>query len=154
MNFFFNDENKVHRVTMPGSALPAAIVLRGASGAIDSTGFVVITQLTYQQNTNHQINHALDDAIYLLNFGDMVGEITVGGVAFGVTCEGNIEGIPGLLQFYEQNKISKATATKIPSVQITIGKKSFVGYLTGLQITVADPVMRTASFQMSLKVIP
>lgn len=159
-DLFISNPGTVTRVQLDSNVIPGAIEVKSNSKSLtdenDSTPtYVLITACDYIQRTKHQFSKSMDSNIYLYTFGDDISDITISGIAFTNSCDGNTTGLSSLLQFYSDNKVSNVTADGIPELKIRIGDSSFIyAYLIACQIRVADASNRIVNFTLSMKAIP
>ena len=110
----------------------------------------LITKLNYGQRTNSQFQQSLDNTIYVYSFGDMMGDLTLAGLAFPRSCEGNDNGVNRILSYYEENRVSKNVST----LQVTFASHVIKGYLVGINLSTLDPSSGLHNFTLLLKTIP
>ena len=118
----------------------------------------IVTAVGVQESANFQFMQTLGSDIYVYTFGDRIGQMTLGGLAFATAdCSlkpgaGTEHGIAKVRRFYVNNKIS---SRKDP-LEIALGNSDQVvtAFLTGFSFSIADIPTSLISWQMSLAVIP
>lgn len=111
---------------------------------------VIITKVDYQQRTNTQFQQSLENVIYVYSFGDLMGDLTVNGVAIPRSCDGDSNGIKEVMQFYKQNRVSNS----VSDVRITFADEVIRGYLVGLSLSTLDASSGLHSMTLLLKTMP
>ena len=98
---------------------------------------------------NYQFLHTINDAVYVYVFGDRVGSLVVGGIAFGVPCGGG-NGITEVILRYNQHRIA---ATGNPVI-VGFADLAFPCFLTGFNVDTADPETHTAQWALRFNFFP
>lgn len=111
---------------------------------------VIITAVNYTQQTNTQFQQSLDNVIYVYSFGDQMGNVSIGGLAFPRQCDNTVNGITELIEFYRDNRVSR----NVERVRVTFANEVIEGFLVSLAITTADVSSGVHSFQMLLRTVP
>lgn len=111
---------------------------------------VVITNISYAQQTNTQIQQSLDNLVYIYSFGDKVADLSISGLAFPRTCKSDENGIKSILQFYKDYRISKA----VRPISLTFADEVIRGYLVGMNLQTTDAAAGIHSFVLMLKTMP
>jgi hypothetical protein len=113
----------------------------------------MISGISYDQNTNHQFQHALDNSVYIYVFGDLMGNVVIEGRAFPMLCTGE-GGLSEVFDFYAKRRASRSPDL----IQVAIGAESIVGFLTAIKLrsqTVAeDPTALFQSFWFTINTLP
>ena len=154
MDIFYKDE--VNAGTLSVISLPK---IRGQANlfffnkpAMRGTTFVpgvIVTAVQYGQSTATQFQKSLDNTIYVYSFGDEMGNITVSGMAFPRTCNGQ-NGLREVLEFYRVNRVSRS----VDSVRITFADETIEGFLMAMSMSTADAASGTHAFQLLIRSIP
>lgn len=100
------------------------------------------------QDTDYQ--KSLTGLIYGYAFGEAVGRIQIGGLAFFDSCSGGGSSMDTLQSYYDANNIYTKTA---PTV-IGIGNVSFSGYLETMSTVVENAEFNYGSFNFVFSRIP
>lgn len=131
-------------VSRTAVALPLTVTLDGWPGTVAMKA--LITQAGVSRAGRQQFLYTLRDFIYVYVFGEMLGEITVSGVAFACMCDETFlrTGFEQVLAYYENARLSR---DGLP-VTVTIGTTGFSAFLIRLQVTAEDPQLNLTSFNM------
>lgn len=125
----------------------------GAAGAIVSGVDIMscmITQATVSEQCNVQVLHTLGQHVFVYVFGDRVGDMGVGGLAY-FDCDGQgNHGVGNAIAWYRQNKVSNSGKR----VSVTLGGTNFEGYLTSFRATAQRPEDALVEFFLGFKLIP
>lgn len=134
--FFSRRRGTVTRVngSPPDNApSPFAISIQGAALGPSFDVPAIITQGGLDAGANICVQHAADETIYAYIFGDRIGNLKIGGVAFASRC-GMGSGLSTILDIYRTNR---AAATGKP-VLLMVGNNVTRALLTGLSFNAAD----------------
>jgi len=143
--FFAHGRGAVQRVPGPHRGyVPFKLWVPG--GALNRG---IITQGTIEHEGNYQFLHTINDAVYVYVFGDRVGSLVVGGIAFGVPCGGG-NGITEVILRYNQHRIA---ATGNPVI-VGFADLAFPCFLTGFNVDTADPETHTAQWALRFNFFP
>jgi len=119
----------------------------------------IVTNVRISQSVNKQFLHTVGNHIYMYVFGDKIGTINIGGLAFATTCdncnEKNItndkSGIEKVIEWYNNNK---ASSRELP-ITITIGRDTvFRGFLVDMSIELTNPEMNITAWSMTIHTVP
>lgn len=112
----------------------------------------IITRVGASQRCNYQFLHSLDKFIYLYVFGDRIGRILISGLAFDAACgDPGFTGPSAVLDFYAANKLS----SRAKPLRVTMGtSRTFLAFLSGMSLDLADPSMRLTQFNFELELVP
>lgn len=141
--FFSHIRGSVVRVTglhkNTGGLLPFRIIMDGIDVTSPNTR-AIITQAGIVENGNYQFLHTLNETIYAYVFGDRIGELRVGGIAFAHPCQSadfvgpQTDGIRQIIDNYRSNRIAQLGRP----VQVSFGSTDYRGFLVGMNIDIAD----------------
>lgn len=159
-------------VAVTGNGLPLQIIVgnppignlpdssfRDDSRSRDSfTNFrAIIQNLGIGGQAGVQFMHTLRDYIYVYVFGERVGEISVGGLAFHSGCEdaynplNTASGFERVLQYYQT---FRATSYPLPLTVVIGTTLVFDAFLTRMSANIVNPETSLAQFAMQLDYIP
>jgi hypothetical protein len=151
-----NDFDNRGRVVMLPNVAAAPGALVQVEGWAGFTGFkAILTQVNLQFSTNHQFQQMLGGGIYLDVFGDRIGMLQLGGLAFLGACDNDQRtGFSYVENFYRENRLSnRATPLRVTTDPFTV----YEGYLFGFQgssVSIGSLDQRTYQFTMSIAVPP
>lgn len=131
--------------------LPMAVFLDGWPGfpAINA----ILTQIGSQSSGIFQHMHTMQDFIHTYIFGENIGQVTLGGLAFSQSCFGGASGLEQIAAYYGQYRISNYG--RLLSLQIGISGAARVrGFLVGSQIQVVDVEHQLCQFSLQLNTFP
>lgn len=149
--FFAHSRGSVVRLAGPKRQHPFRVVMAEMDvGAENVQTRAIVTQVSAVENGNYQISHSFGDAICAYTFGDRVGELRIGGVAFLVDCNGQPTGIKQLYDNY--NKYRIANSSEI--LGISIGEVNYRGHLVGMTCDVADAEGLLGQWMMQYRTVP
>lgn len=118
------------------NASPFAVRVQGTPlGVADQNLPTIITQAAFRAEGNVQFQHAADETIYGYIFGDRVGTVRVGGMAFASYCGNAQSGLDVLLTIYRQ---FRAAALGRPC-RVRIGNNVVKAMLTAMSFNLSDP---------------
>jgi hypothetical protein len=116
----------------------------------------IIQNLGVSGQGGAQFRHTLMDYIYVYVFGERVGDLSIGGLAFHSACNepdggASPTGLERILDYYQRFRI-----TSYPlSLTIAIGTLiTFEAFLIGINGQIVNPETSLAQFTMQLKYIP
>jgi hypothetical protein len=140
-----------------GLVIPMRIACRGGIPAkikFDPTfepTAALISSISWNQSVNVQFQPTLGGPVYVYVFGDLMGNVTISGVAFAGTCDDRSQtGIQEVFDYYNSNRASQRSEAVI----VTYGPESSEGFLTRLALRPTDPERMTAQFQMTIRTLP
>lgn len=151
---FYDNAGKM--AVIRGMGLPAVVSIAGAGGVNFGGNGVIVTQIGLGQSANVQIQPSLRQSIYVYSFGDAMGSLQIGGMAYmGQRCDGGgggqqVDGIADILRFYSTNRISVTGK----HVTVAIGRTALSGFLMGVQAGNSDSENRLFNWSMSLAALP
>jgi len=146
----FNSQPGVVAVIDAEQAIPARIRISGFEPKA-----ALISGIDYTQRTNQQFQYSLDKNVFIYVFGDLMGNLTVNGLAFPQLCKDkNGEGIVEVLAFYRTNRAS----VQPQPITIAIGNETIVGLLTELTLRSLsggyDPTALTEAYSLTIHTLP
>lgn len=111
-----------------------------------------VTGFAFEQNSNYQFLHTMNDFIYVYNFGDRIGELVVSGIGFAKTCpSASGAQLCGVMQFYNENKLSNVGDL---SLQLGDCSPPFFAFLTGMRMELQDPRTLVAQWTLRFNIVP
>lgn len=157
-------------VAVTGNGLPMQIVIGNpAIGGLPESYFrsadvssysrlrAIIQHLGVGGQSGAQFMHTLADFIYVYVFGERLGQLNVGGLAFHSACgdpdsAGDaVTGFEQILNYYKNFRIT----TYPLSLTVVIGTTvAFDAFLVSVQGDLVNPETNLAQFQMQLAYIP
>lgn len=108
----------------------------------------IVTGFGLETESGIQVIHALQKAIFIHSFGERIGNLVVSGLAPSRSCDGTIPGIDGILQYYDNLRISNSGQ----AYPIVIGTSRFMGIIHGLRLGLSNPELQLGEFVLRLKV--
>jgi len=154
MGDIFPNEGRTARIVNGRATLPGSVRIRGTGGSyLDTYVNIAVTDLQVVEPVSHQFSQSLQDTTYLYVFGDEIQSLEVSGICFPSTCDdsGNVMGIDRLFALYKKYKASSTSTGQAPTMEVTIGSKTYICFSVSLNYSVNDPANRTIKFGMSLK---
>ena len=153
--FFKHKRGSVVRVTAqytsPGGILPFKIIANDMDlNPTSPQTRAIITQGAIVENGNYQFLHTLNETIYAYVFGDRIGELRIGGIAFAHPCDGQHSGMKQVIDNYRANRI----AVKGGPVQVSFGEVDYKGFLVGMTIDVTDPEYNLGQWALRFNTFP
>lgn len=151
--------------TRPGVAVafpvegdvPIPIAFDGWSGSTFPAFKSIITQLQVQRGVNHSILHTFQDLIYAYTFGERIGVIQLGGIAFADSCESGGGqpkcGIEYILEYYDENSLARRPSPLTIQLGTTPAGR-FIGLLVDINVNIAQPEARMAQFTFNFRAFP
>lgn len=144
----FNSRPGIVQIIEAEQAIPARIRVKGFAPKA-----ILISGIDYVQRTNQQFQYSLDRNVYVYVFGDLMGTLTLSGLAFPEMCSGD-DGIIEILEFYRQNRAAISSAT----INVAIGNQLIVGFMTELRLRAMtsgyDVAAPTEEFQIGINSMP
>lgn len=113
----------------------------------------IFTKHSLGEAGSYQFLHTMGSSIYLYVFGDRIGQMMLGGVAFYGNCDEQNDrvGISHVIQWYREHRVAKRAAP----IQVTIDPSTtFETYLLGMQGQVLDPAKRLYQFVLTMASVP
>ena len=145
---FVSNAGKVGVVAAGG--LPAIITIAGFNPSA-----MIVTNVGFGQAANVQIQPSLQNTIFVYSFGDAMGAVRIGGIAFiAEMCAGGAgqrgDGVKELMEFYSANRVSRT----LSHVNVTIGATVFSGFLMRMGARTQDAEKRFFTWELELAAIP
>lgn len=133
-------------------ATPLTIFMDGWPGF--PTINAILTQLDAQSSGLYQHRHSLQDFIHTYIFGEQIGQMTIGGLAFAESCNGGLgTGLEQLAAYYNTYRI--AVYGKLLTLQIGVsGNASLRGFLVGYRVTITDVEHQLSQFSLNFETFP
>lgn len=148
--FFAHTRGSVVRIDSVnrGGPLPFAVrtTMPGFGGVVSPTSRLIITQTSTSDSVNYQMTQTMGEAVYAFIFGDMLGELSLTGVAFSRLCGADGDGVEQLLAAYDAFKLS----ARGRPLMVNLGNITFRALLVGSQLSLADPEMLLAQWSLKL----
>src|SRR5262249_3869460 len=134
-----------------GSQLPVMTLAFDDWGGFE-TEVSVVTGIAVQFRGGHQVTHALDDFAWLYTFGERVGPMTVSGVCFAGSCDGeDRHGIEGVLAYYGRKRLTRDGTP----LTFAIGLRTAIeAFLVGVGTSMNDPAAGLGQFSLQLVAVP
>ncbi len=147
MDFFSNQAGVA--VLVPDGGMPMALSLQNWDGRAMKA---CLSGIAASASVNMQFMHTLRNLIHFDTFGDRISEMRVSILAFSADCNPDgRSGIDSSWQYYLQNKAS----TRGAPLALAIGAKlKFSGFLDGLDMGAADPIMGISQFTFRFHFVP
>jgi hypothetical protein len=142
----FNSKPGLVAVFTDDTVLPGRIQLSSPSLSSPS---VLISGVNYKQEVNRQFQQSLDRDIYLYVFGDLMGGVTVKGVAFPDECVSGDDGVRIILGYYADNRASNRDTP----VVVQFGDEAISGFLTQMSLNSPDNPTDPSSFMYPWEMI-
>ena len=165
---FVDEQGQVAKIEM-GESAPISIQLatdssaanngRGSIVDTDLQGIAILTSMSFDQETNHQFMTSLGQDLFLYVFGNRMGRLTLQGVCFPTLCTSDdtslankTSGIVKLMAYYQKNRLSANVQNGNEPVlmRLLLGDKSIAGYISHMNISIADGATRLAMFTLTL----
>lgn len=124
------------RLVVVAATNPKAISLYLDIGGAQANG--VMTRLDVDQSVAYQAQPSLDRAVYVIPFGDNVGQMQIGLIlnsSCGEDAGSADRGVDQFISYYEEKRLSPTNP--VPG-QLTVGKKTFLGYAVGFKLALAS----------------
>jgi hypothetical protein len=112
----------------------------------------LITRVVVAEQANYQFLHTLGNQIYAYVFGDRIGEIGIGGLAY-FDCDlgfAQRHGVGEALRWYRNHRISRAGER----ISITVGGENLEGYCTAFRSETQRTEDALQEFYLSFALIP
>lgn len=114
-------------------------------------GTFIVTDVGIRQGVNAQFLHTLDSAIYIYIFGDRIGDIAIGGLAFIDACSGGGSGVRNAMTYYLGNRASERSGP----VMVKFGDiEPFKAYLLDSVFNLLKPETGAVQFTFNFKLLP
>lgn len=112
----------------------------------------LITDINIVEQTNHQFLHTLGGNIYIYSFGDRIGTLGVGGLAFYDNCSDDQR--PGIAHVLEYFRTVKLTEREAP-MKLTIAPDTVLqGYLYRFRGQVTAVEQRLFQWHLDMALVP
>lgn len=148
---------KVQALIIEGQGgIPGQVQLTSTGWFSDTVGIsdrVIITGVGYNQESNIQFTHTLQNSIFIYSFGDRIGELQIQGIAFNQLCDSKASGtgISDLINYYAQNRVA---VTGQP-LRVTIGGSQIIkGFLVGCKVSTLSTEFMTMQFTLNMVALP
>ena len=142
-------QNNAGRIAIVrGVGLPAVISVQGFKPTM-----AMINHIAVSEGANVQIQPSLRRAIYVYSFGDKIGAVQVGGVAFisrGCPSGPSGDGTEDVFAFYAKNRVSR----RLRHVNITLGQTTFAGFLTKISMQSQKAEHRFFRYSLEFAAVP
>jgi len=138
---------QVGRIANAAQAVPFTIDFED-----NRNGTFIVTEIGVRQGVNAQFLHAFDDAVYIYVFGNRIGDLTIGGLAFIEACGsgGGGSGVEKVQQYYDANKAS----VRRKPVLVKMGPLTFQAYLMEASLMLLRPGSGSVQFIFTFKMPP
>lgn len=149
---FGNTSGRVVAITV-SRGLPGALRVGGLDqGIFYRTSPLVVTTMRLNERVNAQFQPTLQRNIYVYAFGDAIGQLSLGGIAFVQDCNTNdlFVGLDVLRRFYHNRNISRS----LQFVNVAIGTQSFDAMLVGIDVSASSPEQNLLQFNMDFAIPP
>lgn len=135
--------------------VPALVSISGPGGELTQLDSVIVRTIGVTQDVSAQFVTSLQKVVYVYCFGDKMGQITVGGLAFSRVCSsgaptGDMKGTTDLMNYYDA---SRAVDEK-RVMKVMLGGHTFQGYLLAMNLQTEDTSMRTFNFGFTITTVP
>lgn len=141
-------------VSDEGAAANVAPLVTIEPGITFADQTCIINRLQIAQGANYQFLHTLGNKIFVYAFGDRIGRIAIGGLAFFQKCDGDgggQTGIESMLRYYRANKLS----VRQEPILITVGRETTLqGFLTDSSADIANPETNIFNFTLNMALVP
>lgn len=142
--------SKPGSVTAVGSSNPLPLKVTMGSWGDYASFKAIITEAGVNRGGRFQFLYSMRDFIYFYSFGELLGEISISGIAFSSACPGeggtagSKSGFEHVLDYYEKNRISRIGSP----ISISIGTAGFSAFLTNIGVVAQDAQQQIAPFKM------
>lgn len=117
---------------------------------LTSGQFLIITSFSVTRNQVTQYVKTLDDKVFGYAWGEGVGQIQVGGIIFIADCETpNSSGFSQVDGFYSSKNVYKSSGP----ITLSIGDKTFLGYLENMTISAEMNEFNFGQFSLTFSII-
>lgn len=131
--------------------LPMAVFMEGWPGYPQINA--IITQVNSQSSGIYQHLHSMQDFIHTYIFGEGMGQLLIGGLAFSESCYGGATGLEQIAAYYNNYRISNSGQLLTIQIGIT-GAARLRAFLVGSQVSIVDTDHQLCQFGLQLSVIP
>lgn len=117
----------------------------------------VITSVNLAGTTNHQVQHTLGERIFLYVFGDRIGSLEIGGLAFYDNCgaqAGQKIGMSNVIDYFNKAKLSQRAAPLKITLDSSSAFEAYLHTLRGSLVSGFGTQSRLYQFSLSLLVPP
>jgi len=151
----FSDRTGQVSVVTGNGIAPAALTISTGTLQLSSNPVIVnntiVTSISVNENVNAQFALSLNKSVHAYIFGDQVGQMEIGGMAFGSMCfKGTVpqpkSGLLRIQEIYHANKMS----SRAQPLLIDISGISYSCFLTGGRFGFVDPQNNVAQWSFSL----
>jgi hypothetical protein len=152
---FEANRGRVVRVDDPAAQASVGFVQVADAPIRYDTHWAIITRLTLSHQTNVQFLHTLGSAIYIYVFGDRIGQLSLSGLAFNQSCDGDEDddgglGVERMMEWYKDNRISKKGAP----VRVMIGNTPVEGFVVSSNEDTVDAETGMVQWNVSMQTLP
>ena len=115
----------------------------------------IINQANLARSSNPQFAHSMNDTIYAYIFGERIGSLSLGGIAFAGSCargvSRNSTGIEDVVEYYDEYSASSIGAP----VDLVIGSnQALKGFLVGMSTSLVQTELQIAQFVLRFRTFP
>jgi hypothetical protein len=110
----------------------------------------IVTRMALAEQTNLQFLQTLSRQIFVYNFGDQVGELTLSGLSFPCDCTGEVNGAERMLNYYRRNRASRR---RMPC-RVLLGNTPIEGLMVRYSNDVVDASLNLMQWNLTLKTFP
>jgi len=151
---FTSAPGKVSVVSGNGLAPSALTISTGDLALTSSPSLVnnaIVTSISVEEAVNSQFMHSLNRTVHAYVFGDKVGRMVVGGMAFGGMCAYGTDydqksGLARVQEIYRDNKMS----SRARPIMLDVSGISYSCFLTGANFGFVDPQGNVAQWTYTL----
>lgn len=130
-----------------GGGVPARI--RFSPSFAPTAGLV--RSVSWNQQVNVQFQPSLGGPVYVYVFGDLMGDVSISGIAFAGLCDNQGQtGLQEVFQYYNANRASQRSEV----VTVSYGSESAEGFLTRLALSPMNPELMLTNFTMVIRTLP
>jgi hypothetical protein len=130
-----------------GGGVPAKIRF---NPTFDPTA-ALIESVSWNQHVNVQFQPSLGGPVYVYVFGDLMGNVSISGIAFAGLCDNRGQtGIQEVFRYYNANRASQRSEV----ITATYGSETTEGFLTELVLRPRSPELMLTSFDMTIRTLP
>jgi len=128
----------------------------GSDALTFSEHLVILTGMSYKQQTSQQILHTIGQRIYLYVFGDRISALLINGLCVANRCDDGdtaadrAHGVEKLLAWWNKYKLS---VHKKPII-VMIGNTALRAYAADLTVEMVDPAMNIWRFTLEMFAAP
>jgi hypothetical protein len=115
----------------------------------------IINQASLDRSSNPQFSHSMNDTIYAYIFGERIGSLSLGGIAFAGSCQQgrnrNRTGIEDVVEYYDKYSASSSGAP----VDLVIGaNQALKGFLVGMSTSLTQTELQLSQFVLRFRTFP